>query len=325
VILCPIRKTITAEGIATLFFYKVYKHFGLYDKIISDWGPQFASSFTRELGKVLRYNLSLSTAYHPQTDGETERVNQEVDTYLQILCGDNPTTWFDLITQAEFAHNHRPHSVTGKSPFFLMMGFKPCPLPTVIAETNLPAIESWLKTLSAARDEALAAHKLAQQVMSARNGRGFVPFSKGDKVWLKAKNLKRDLTSRKFASKWERPFTIIQVLSPITYQLRLPKMWSIHNVFHASLLSPYCKNPVHGPNFPAPPPDLIEGEKEFEILRILRHKGPLNNHLYLIQWKGYTAEKDTWIPERELKYAKTTLLAYKKAHPIAFPKTNPSS
>jgi hypothetical protein len=96
-------------------------------------------------------------------------------------------------------------------------------------------------------------------------------------------------------------------------------------VFHASLLSPYRENSIHGPNFPAPPPDLIEGEEEFEILRILRHKGPLNNCLYLIRWKGYTAEEDTWIPERELKHAKTTLLAYKKAHPTAFPKQNPSS
>jgi hypothetical protein len=161
--------------------------------------------------------------------------------------------------------------------------------------------------------------------MSARNGREFVPFSKGDKVWLKAKNLKQDLTSRKFALKREGPFTITQVLSPITYQLLLPKTWSIHNVFHTSLLSPYCENPVHGPNFPAPPPDLIEGKEEFEILQILRHRGPLNNRLYLIQWKGYTAEEDTWIPERELKHAKTVLLTYKKAHPIAFPKTKPSS
>jgi hypothetical protein len=101
--------------------------------------------------------------------------------------------------------------------------------------------------------------------------------------------------------------------------------WSIHNVFHTSFLLPYHENPVHGPNFPAPPPDLIEGEEEFEILLILRHKGPLNNHLYLIRWKGYTAKEDTWIPERELKHAKTALLTYKKAHPITFPKTNPLS
>ena len=78
-ILCPTKKSITAEGIASLFFHKVFLCFGLFDKVISDRGPQFASSFARELGKLLHYDLSLSTAYHPQSDGETERVNQEVE------------------------------------------------------------------------------------------------------------------------------------------------------------------------------------------------------------------------------------------------------
>jgi hypothetical protein len=85
------------------------------------------------------------------------------------------------------------------------------------------------------------------------------------------------------------------------------------------------RNPIHGLNFPTPLHDLIEGEEEFEILWILRHRGSLNNRLYLIQWQGYTAKEDTWIPERELKHAKTVLLAYKKIHSIAFPKPNPLS
>ena len=82
VILCPTKKTITAEGIANLFFHKVFLCFSLYNKIISDRGPQFVSAFTKELGKLLNYDLSLSTTYHPQSNGETERVNQEIETYL---------------------------------------------------------------------------------------------------------------------------------------------------------------------------------------------------------------------------------------------------
>ena len=82
VILCPTKKTITAEGVAALFFHKVYLRFGLYDKIISDQGPQFTSAFAKELGKLLNYDLSLSIAYHLQSDSETEHVNQEVETYL---------------------------------------------------------------------------------------------------------------------------------------------------------------------------------------------------------------------------------------------------
>ena len=169
VILCPTKKSVTAEGIATLFFYKVYLHFGLYDKIISDRGPQFASAFTKELGCLLNYDLSLSTAYHPQTDGETECVNQEIKTYLQIFCGSNPTSWADKIPHAEFTYNHCPHSVTNQSPFYLMMGYEPRALPTVISKTSIPTVEDHLKALNAACDEALASHKLARQVMLSRN------------------------------------------------------------------------------------------------------------------------------------------------------------
>ena len=82
VILCPTKKTITVEGVTNLFFHKVFLRFGLYDKIISDRGPQFTSAFAKELRKLLNYDLSLSTAYHPQSDRETERVNQEIETYL---------------------------------------------------------------------------------------------------------------------------------------------------------------------------------------------------------------------------------------------------
>ena len=282
VILCPTKKSITAEGIASLFFHKVFLRFGLFDKVISDQGPQFTSTFAQELGKLLHYDLSLSTAYHPQSDGETERVNQEIETCLRIFCGNNPASWSESISHAELAHNHHPHSVTNQSPFYLMMGYEPRALPSVIANTPIPTVETRLKTLSAAHNEALAAHELAQQVMSSHSRRGFKPFVKGDKVWLEARNLRGLIINPKFAPKWEGPFTITKVLSPIIYQLRLPKTWKIHPVFHASLLSPYRENKVHGRNFPAPPPDLINGEEEYEIEKIIHHRGTPSSRSFLI-------------------------------------------
>ena len=169
VILCPTKKTITAEGVATLFFHTVYLHFGLYDKIISDHGPQFASAFVKELRKLLNYDLSLSSAYHSQSNSKTERVNQEVETYLQIFCRSNPGSWADKISHTEFTHNHHPYSVTNQSLFYLMIGYEPRALPSLISDSSIPAIESRLKSLIAAQDEALAAHELAHQVMSLRN------------------------------------------------------------------------------------------------------------------------------------------------------------
>ena len=86
VILTPCNKTIDAKGVAELFFKHVFLCFGLHDHLISDWGPQFASTFAAELTWILGYDLKLSTTYHLQTDGETERVNQEVETYLWMFC-----------------------------------------------------------------------------------------------------------------------------------------------------------------------------------------------------------------------------------------------
>ena len=205
-----------------------------------------------------------------------------------------------------------------------MMEYEPCALPSVIADTSIPTVDSHLKTLSAARNEALAAHELARQVMSARSRKGFKPFFKGDKVWLEARNLKCLITNPKFAPKREEPFTITKVLSPIIYQLRLPKTWKIHPVFHASLLSPYHENEIHSQNFPVPPPDLINGEEEYEIEKIIRHCGSPSFRSFLIQWKGYSAKEDSWTPEWNLKHAKSALTAYKALHPSTFSLQSPS-
>ena len=119
--------------------------------------------------------------------------------------------------------------------------------------------------------------------MAACTQQKFIPFKKGEKVRLEGRNLKCSVTNPKFAPKREGPFTITKVLSPITCQLCLLKTWKIHPVFHAILLSPYRENDIHGLNFPAPPPDLIAGEEEYEIDRISCNRGSLSRWSFLIQ------------------------------------------
>ena len=92
-------------------------------------------------------------------------------------------------------------------------------------------------------------------------------------VWLEGRNLKQSLPNPKFTAKREGLFTITEVLFPVTYKLRLPQLWKIHNMFYASLLSPYHENEIHSQNFPSPPPDLIDNEEHYEIKKIIRHKG----------------------------------------------------
>ena len=140
----------------------------------------------------------------------------------------------------------------------------------------------------------------------------FTPFKVNNKVWLKARNLKQNILDPKFAPKWEGPFTITKVLSPLSNELKLPTLWKIHPVFHASLLTPYHENEIHGPNFLTPPSDLINNEEEYEIEWILKHCGPPKNQSYLIRWKGYTTKEDAWLTEAELGNTAEFLYAYKK-------------
>ena len=165
VILAPCSKMIDANGIAQLFFDYVCKHFGLYDSIISDRGPQFASAFARELAHILKYDIRLSSAYHAQTNGQTERTNQEIETYLWIFCTHNPQKWTQFLTSAEFVHNSVPHSTTKTSPFSLLLGYKPRAYPP-LGKTFLPALENCLSSLEAARKEALSAHETTCRIMS---------------------------------------------------------------------------------------------------------------------------------------------------------------
>jgi len=183
-------------------------------------------------------------------------------------------------------------------------------VPNDIPENEVPAVEGRVTKLLKARDDARAAHKLAQQVQIKQSKKNSPPFNKGDLVWLDARNLSRGYQFQKMASLQEGPFKIIEVLGPVTYKLQLPVQWKIHNVIHGNCLTPYRETDIHGKNFPEPPPDLINGEEEYKVDSIKDHRKRGRSYQYLVVWKGYSDE--TWEPESNLKNASEVLQSYKR-------------
>ena len=163
VILLSCNKTITAKQVAKLLLENLYKWFGLPDEFISDRGPQFTAHTFRELLKLLGITRKLSTAYHPQTNGATEQVNQEIKAYLSIFCSSFPEEWAKKLYLMEFTHNNWQHAERKHSPFKLMHRESPKTVPITFEKTKYPLIEQQMHNLIWDREEALAAHELAMR------------------------------------------------------------------------------------------------------------------------------------------------------------------
>ena len=114
--------------------------------------------------------------------------------------------------------------------------------------------------------------------------------------------------------KREGPFTITEVLGPVTYRLQLPAAWRIHNVFHATLLKPYKENEIYGKNYTEPPPELVEGEEVYEVETILNHRRRGRGYQYFIKWRGYPISDASWEPEHAFSDDGDTLQQYKLRH-----------
>jgi len=146
VIIIPCKKKILAN---------LYKRFRLPDKLISNCDPRFASQLFQELLKTLGIHSSMSTAFHPQSDGTTEHYNQEIEVY----CLSNPSCAH--IPTLEFVHNSCRHADCENSPFEIMFGYAPPALPTTFREIDIPELDKRLILLDRIHKEALAAHEIA--------------------------------------------------------------------------------------------------------------------------------------------------------------------
>ncbi|SJL08520.1 uncharacterized protein ARMOST_11884 [Armillaria ostoyae] len=326
IILVPCNVELSAEGWARILRDHVYARHGMPQVVISDRGPQFVSTFMKELYRMLDITQNASTAFHPQTDGQTERVNQEVEKYLRIFINYHQTDWADWLPLAEFAHNNRAHSATGKSPFMILYGRNPRIIPDSPRTPNskVPAASDFSKAIAKIHKETETALEEATGRMKPQYDKHKRPareYHVGDKVWLDAMNLHLPRPKKKLDDKRVGPFLVLEKTGASAYKLKLPPHWKIHPHFNEKLLSPF--EPPSFPNQeqpPPPPPDLIDGEEEWEIEEILDSKTrkvrakrgqPSTTVIdYFIKWVGHTREHNSWVTASEMGNAQEAIAEY---------------
>jgi hypothetical protein len=258
---------------------------------------------------MLDVQPNLSTAFHPESDGQTERVNQTIEQYLRTFCDYLQTDWADLLPLAEHAYNSTHHASIGMSPFYANVGYHPR-LALDLKATTVPSAREQLKRLKniheLARENILKAQE--KQAFWANKRRMDPPaFEPGDKVWLVRKHIKTDRPSSKLDAKRLGPFKIVESIGTRAFRLELPPSMKIHNVFHVSLLEEYHANPYPARVIQEPPPPVVDedGAEYFIIERILDsripNRGALRNLEYFVHWEGYPVSDRSWIPASELK------------------------
>ena len=185
--LVPCHETITAAGTADLFQKYIFCRYGLPEQLITDRGPQFTASILRSLFKTLGILPSLSTAYHPQMDGQSERTNQELEQVLQAFINFQQDNWADLLSFVEFSLNGRRHSATGRSPFYLLYGYEPSYGLDAPSPSFAPSSDDKVAQLRKDRDDIVAALTLATKRMKDYRDRNIgqtAKFKAGNLVWL---------------------------------------------------------------------------------------------------------------------------------------------
>ena len=307
--LLPFASIPSAEATATSLITTVVRHHGLPSDIVSDRGPQFTSQLWSSLCKGLGIKAKLSTAYHPQTDGQTERVNQVLELYLSCYLTYQQDNWLELLPFAEMSINDAVNASTGMSPYYANYGFHPRFSTEPLQHDALPAsmplvshIAAVQQTLRSQLEEAKRAYKR----FADAHRRDAPKFQVGDQVMLRLTNMPTTQPARKLAFRYAGPFTIKRVIRDTAVELDLPAEYAQrHPVFHVSLVKPWSASDEEqfpGRVVPPPPPIELEDEQWFRVEAILDSRWHRRNFQYRVRWLGYDAKDDTWESAVDLRH-----------------------
>ena len=317
----PCTTSITAAQCAELLHERLFSIYGLPAVIVSDRDTRFTSAFWESLMTRLKVKRHRSTAYHPETDGAVERMNQMLEQLIRCSSDSVGADWLDKLPGVLLSLNTNVAASTGFSPAQLMFGYQPRSILELEfpAATDQTAADDLLSKMRADLQEAhqrLINAKAAQKKFADRHRRDVPDFKDGDLVLLSTKHLRLS-GPRKFWPRWVGPFPVIQKIGQLSYKLQLPEVYSrLHPVFHTSLLKPYFtadKSVTHVL------PALADGDSEiYEVQAIINHKfvGRPRRLLFQVFWKGFPVEEATWEPPESLAGCAELLNAYIALHKI---------
>ncbi|KAF8755364.1 hypothetical protein RHS01_05226 [Rhizoctonia solani] len=303
-------KKLKAPELAELFLDHVWKRHGMPEKTISDRGRVFNNKFLRALYKRLGIDPHFSSAYHPQSDGQTEQVNPSIEHFLRAYSGVNQRDWTKWLPMAEFAYNNAVHSSTGKTPFKALYGWEPTLTPSNVP-TDVPEADDLAQTMEDQWKEVESALQQSKTRMTAGEEGSPLTFELGEEAWLDAKNINLKTLSPKLTEQRLGPFKVIEKISDRAYRLELPPTMRIHNVFYIGLLSKVKRDKKR--TFKnRPPPITVDGEEEYEVEGITDAEERNGKWFFRVKWKGYGSEENTWEPRENLKNAEKILEKYEK-------------
>ena len=235
----PVKVTINAPGLAEVIINVVVRHHGLLDLIVTFRESLFTSKFWSLLCYFLSIKRRLSTAFHPQTNGQTERQNSTIEAHLRAFINFKQNDWARFLLIAEFAYNNAKNASTGFTPFKLNCGYHPRvsykeDLDPCSKSRSTEELFSELRELMIICQQNL--HH-AQKLQNRGHNKRVKPqsYTPGDKVWLSSKYLKTK-PNHKLEAKFFGSFRVLHPVGKQAYKLILPKKWRIYDIFHVSLL-----------------------------------------------------------------------------------------
>ena len=239
----PVKTTYTSAQLAKIYMSKIVCLHGVPRKVVSDRGTQFTSKFWRQLHESLGTRLEFSTAFHPQTDGQTERVNQISEDMLRACALDYGSSWDDNLPYAEFSYNNSYQASLKTAPFEVLYGRK-CRTLLMWDEVGerqffgpdlIRDVEEKVKLI---RDRLRIAQSRQKGYADAKHKE--VTYEVGDRAYLRVsplRGIKRFGIKGKLAPRFVGPYKILERRGEVAYQLELPESLSgVHNVFHVSQL-----------------------------------------------------------------------------------------